>query len=392
MKVTASWFAFFTFVAVFPAAADGEPPGTSTCRFAMHTDGRPIVLPVTCQGNSYSFVVDTGSSDCVFDLKYKSILGEPTSVEQFRVEGKFIECEVFETPSATVGVTSMTLPKRTVCADLSSMSATMGKDIDGILGMTFLHDVVLELGFDDAEVRLGTRLPPGDRGARIALTDHRGGLCAVLAVLGAANPLEFVIDTGLAGPVMIDVPAGEKVINDDEWKITGAFSGLSLAGPKQLAALRTSNNFQIGPFEHRELVFCLHKDECLIGLQYLRRYNVTFDFPRGAVYLKPSRYFSDYDHGDLFGAILEQGDQDASVRIATFIQGSAADRMGVQSGDVVHAIDGRIMRGNGLLDVHFAIATHRERELVLLVERRGKLVELRAPAMHQVFGAVRNEE
>jgi hypothetical protein len=61
----------------FPLLSSAAPPeGAVLETFAIDREGGPFLVPVTIQGKTYPFVLDTGSSCAIFDQKLRPLLGK----------------------------------------------------------------------------------------------------------------------------------------------------------------------------------------------------------------------------------------------------------------------------------------------------------------------------
>lgn len=99
---------------------------------------------------------------------------------------------------------------------------------------------------------------------------------------------------------------------------------------------RLRDEAELGEFRQRGLIF----DEGTanyLGVSYLARYLVTFDFPGKKLYLKRGAQFGAPMRYDLSGMELFRKKGTATIRLVK--RYSAADRAGLRSGDIVEEID-----------------------------------------------------
>lgn len=76
----------------------------------------------------------------------------------------------------------------------------------------------------------------------------------------------------------------------------------------------------------------------LLGLGFLLRHRVTFDFPSGCMYLKPARQAERYAEGDLGGLSLTRGEGGVTVSAVSFFSPAAIADLRV--GDVLKELNG----------------------------------------------------
>ncbi|HUY32939.1 MAG TPA: SUMF1/EgtB/PvdO family nonheme iron enzyme [Pirellulales bacterium] len=94
----------------------------------------------------------------------------------------------------------------------------------------------------------------------------------------------------------------------------------------------------------------MNLNQNLLGLAYLSRYLVTFDFPNSVLYLRPGKVYSSPPlFYDLSGLELER--QGAATIVAQANRNGPGDAAGLREGDSILAIDGRDTRGMSLFAV-----------------------------------------
>lgn len=120
--------------------------------------------------------------------------------------------------------------------------------------------------------------------------------------------------------------------------MVGTESWFSIFGKSAVRCIRV-REITLGDFRHRDMVFTESPEQNKIGLGYLSRYVITFDFPRMKIYLKPGKRFDEHDHFDLSGISMRR--RDDAVRASSVDQGSAGETAGVRKGDVIEQIDER---------------------------------------------------
>jgi hypothetical protein len=111
-------------------------------------DDLVIRAPITIEGETNFFVVDTGALATALDVQHRSKLGPITK----RIAGQ----DFYKAPKMLVGATPVDLSEIFV-TDLTMFRQITGERCDGILGMDFLSTVVVELDFD--QQLIGFRQP-----------------------------------------------------------------------------------------------------------------------------------------------------------------------------------------------------------------------------------------
>jgi membrane-associated protease RseP (regulator of RpoE activity) len=146
--------------------------------------------------------------------------------------------------------------------------------------------------------------------------------------------------------------------------MTGCTVGQSLSGmmPRRRGTVR---KVALAGYRHADLVFSASQRN-ILGVTYWLRYVTTFDFPAGAVYLKPASGFDRPDTQDISGLTL--------VRVAhrTIVEaveeGSPAARAGIRAQDVVLKVNGETAEGLSLTSLR-RLLTVKGAQVVLVLSR-----------------------
>ncbi|MGH7194508.1 MAG: retropepsin-like aspartic protease, partial [Candidatus Saccharimonadales bacterium] len=271
----------------FVALGQARPPDPVVLdEFNVARGGNFLTLPVTMNDKVYPFLIDTGCTFCSFDGALRALLGPKTRTEVALVAGGATQFDFYSAPAFRLGRLDFR-PKEAMHVDLREYMMFKGNDVYGIVGFTCLLDKVISIDFDAGKVRFLDRVPT-NAGHRVPLEwSMKGKLLdgpyAVASVAGAGD-CRFFVDTGY---LSFDTGELEKSLLDRlqasrrvEY-IGPATSAWGLAGmaPKRTARLR---QLSIGPFSHREVLVSDSSLHNKLGLRYLSRYVVTFDFPNKA--------------------------------------------------------------------------------------------------------------
>jgi len=136
----------------------------------------------------------------------------------------------------------------------------------------------------------------------------------------------------------------------------------------------TSNVFRIPRFalgsrQTQDLAF-VRGDDNLLGLAYLSRYKITFDFPNRVLYSRAGKAFDKPDPTDVSGLHLLR--KEGATIVGRVDSDSAAEASGLEEDDIILAVDGldadptsltdlrRVFRkGNRTVDVTYERHGHR---------------------------------
>jgi hypothetical protein len=136
--------------------------------------------------------------------------------------------------------------------------------------------------------------------------------------------------------------------------------------------LGQAKGIAVGPFQVPNAVFG-EADMSLVGLGYLSRYTVTFDFPRRVMYLKKGKRFAAPDSWDTTGLSLKQ--TGGKVVVHAVEEGTPAAAGGLREGDVVLSVAGKAADKLPLLELADLLYTS-GKEVRIKVQRGKKQIEV----------------
>ena len=347
--------------------------------FAVRANGDDLLIPVTVAGHEYQFILDTGTSMSIFDTSLKSLL-VPTG-KKIPVNGKGA-VRLYECRNATVGRSKIALGKWTVCSDLEQIRQSCGDNIRGLLGMDFLRQLIVEVDFDAGRVKFlkSGKDAPGRKLPMQFMGEY--GRPTIAGRLVGQMEVPLAIDTGmyglnnggLSGPTMDSLArAGQIQMLGTEWSATlnGAIEGR--------VGLVTS--ISVSDFTHTRQLF--HESPFgrdALGLGYLSRYKVTFDFPGGALFLATGKRFDrrfSYKNADVYIGLIDGN--------AVILDADPGRRMwGIEAGDQILDINGMDARGMSLYSARELLSELDDGAKLLLRPEGGKprIGYLRALLLH----------
>jgi hypothetical protein len=184
--------------------------------------------------------------------------------------------------------------------DLSRFRVVSGHEIMGILGMDALHRFVVQVDVDAGKVRFLRTAGP-EPGVPLRLTNEPQQAPCVVAKLAGAGEEQFILDTGMVGhgsgalkAELFEALATSAKLHPLKMSFDESAAGKSVQPNGRVEA------FAVKEFNHRDLIFAKQKAN-LLGLNYLSRYLVTFDFPNRTVYLRKGKRFEAPDVLDRSG-------------------------------------------------------------------------------------------
>lgn len=318
------------------------------------TFGAPlIVLPAQRVGNfllletkwdrfgPYRFLVDTGSSvTLVTPALARRYPSAPTALASpLRVRVTGADGRVSELPQASLrrielgDVRFEDVP--VLIYDLDSLSAHLGVRIDGVLGFPLFRDALLTLDYPGSRVLLQSTksvpLLPGttialDRARKTPLIPLTLGNRTFVALIDSGSDMPFSLNPVGLDPVFAYGPR------------TGATIG-TLSGDRVQEIGRLAETLSIGNYAFVRPIVDLSDELSAIGAGVLRHFSVTFDQKTDRVtFYRDSREPIEMPAKRSAGVSFSK--TPAYWRVAGVVTGSAAERDGIQLGDLVTRING----------------------------------------------------
>jgi hypothetical protein len=220
--------------------------------------------------------------------------------------------------------------------DLSPFREGLGREMYGIIGMDFLHQWVLQIDFDQGDVRLLKSVVPPERADSFRLYYNFEGVPVVRCGVCGCAESDFVLDTGCDGNGDLETYTSSDVVDH------GYGRPISSARAQTACGEVTSNLFRVGSFalgNHLVHELTFHDgNQNRLGLGYLSRYEVTFDFPNKLLYVSEGNGFDKPDLTDTGGLHLAR--REDMIVVDRVDSDSAAEASGLEEDDVMLTIDG----------------------------------------------------
>lgn len=358
-------------------AADCQQPSAAESadlldEFAIGKHGRPIIVPVTIDGKTLLFAVDTGSAISVFDTSLKPKLGEAKGRVTIRTSLGQGPVDVFECPDAFVGTLSLKAIDQVTSLDLEAVRRASGKEIYGVLGSDFLKHFVVQVDFDGGTLRFFKEAGTQKEllGSPLPMAFNAENCPTITAIVGEQNVEQFVIDTG-ATYMAIESSLFDRMVKGEEI-IPGSSSALATVAGNYRAKSGKLLQMSIDGFALKGLRTD-RDSKSSIGLRLLSRFLVTFDFPSGTLYLKSGETLAKTDPPATSGLVLVQHDGKTIVKAVKPY--SPSDKAGIQANDELLAIDAIPSSGLDLFDLGTLLTSEIGKKVRLKLRRNNDEIE-----------------
>lgn len=309
--------------------------------FPIGRHGRLILLSVELHHEPILCLLDTGACLSAFDVRLRGKLGPPRGSRVLETPAGPKRVDTFDWPDAKLGGQSLQGDGGIACLDLTEMRQATNDEILGIIGFDVLRACRLSIDFDRGRLQFLDSLPaaPDELGVRLPVEFTGDGPPLIVGSVGDGRSEEFLIDTGAHGNSLAP-RTFDAVLRSRRMRLGHSFTSVTVGG-EMTGQRGWLDRFGLGPFEQRDLRFSRLNISSL-GLRYFSRFQVTFDFPGRALYLKKgARYESDEPRATS-GMTLNWIDGEV------VIQGVRKDGPGAAAGlrpnDVLVRIDGKESR------------------------------------------------
>ena len=247
--------------------------------------GLLIVTLRLASGEKLPFMVDTGASGTGFDKSLERKLGKRLGNGTAWHFGDKQEGGAYVAPRLYLGNAPLMMTGTNVFTyDLRPFSSTAGRPILGVLGMDVLAHYCIQLDFQAGMMRFldDTHSSHKDWGRPFALTDIGDGRFSVGENLAGAKDSGSVIDSGCNYDGWLSQQLFRQWTNQ-----AGLPAGGEVRSPMGVLGGETYCDIILRGFGAETIsVGDSHIVFNGIGLRFLARHLVTFDFPKRTMYLK----------------------------------------------------------------------------------------------------------
>ena len=236
-------------------------------------------------GEKLPVIVDTGCPATTFDKSLEPKLGKRLDTATSWNFGDKGEAGVYVAPRLYLGKTQLQMTgPYLITLDCKKISADTGRHILGIIGMDVLEHYCVQLDFAAGKMRFldGQKADKRDWGQAFSLTNLDDGCVAVGENLVGAKGTGSMIDTGCDYDGWLTPTLFQQWTNQVRVLAEG-----ETRSPNAVLGGETYPDVDLHGLDAKLL---LTEDEHIklngIGLHFLSRHRVTFDFPNRTMYLK----------------------------------------------------------------------------------------------------------
>jgi hypothetical protein len=266
-------------------------------------------------------------------------------------------------------------------SDYELISSTYGITIHGIIGNSFFRQFIVQIDYDNQEISI---YHPGEFNY-----PTKGFLIKPMFTSYPTYNVSFKEHIKLNVPSIVDIGAGVNFIavaslnketpyfKKNKKSYETYVGGL---GGKKTMQLTVLDKLKFGPYAFRKVPILEFEDDFkllnypslggILGNDLLRRFNVVLNYPSQVIHFSPNKYFNDYFDYSYTGMSVYLINH--LVTIEDIIPNSPAEKAGLLSGDILIALNGRLVTN---LDEYKRIMAMSEGKTKITIFREGKYYE-----------------
>jgi hypothetical protein len=355
-------FCIFTFAGTALASnSDSAPDSSYRGSIAFDLVLKHIVINVSVNNSRpLPFIFDTGDKFAIVDVDHAKWLGlklqgdiQSGGAGAAVLHGSYVEGASFTIP----GLTGFSQPV-TLAFPLKSLEPPLGHEIDGIIGEDFINEFVVALDYQSRVLRLydKTTFRYSGRGQSMPIELNAQGHPIIGAEIttegGQSFKGKFVLDIGSSASLALYSPfVAEHHLLDPKLKTIRAL-GVAGAGGRMQAQLGRVAELKIGQFKLDRPITLFSQDKAgafassdiqgNLGEQILSRFTLFLDYSHRRVIFEPTKDIGQPFDPAFAGAVLEGiGADYETIRVSDILEDSPASESGLQTGDIITAVDGR---------------------------------------------------
>jgi hypothetical protein len=318
-----------------------------------------VIIPVYINGKGpYNFILDTGVGPMIItDTAIVKGLDQ-TRLRPIKItglgKGAEIDALLSNEMNASVGSAGISyIPAAILKEDVLGLSNYVGTKISGLLGYYFFRSFIVKINYSSRRVVFSVRDDKRKIKGEIIpiqIINNKPYVNMDLDIPGLGTvSAKMVIDNGASHALSLET------LNEKPFPVPAdaisANLGIGLSGPIS-GNLSRVTSVRLGNFKFKNVIasYPIYDDVALktyllnrngnLGAEILSRFNITFDYEGGFMYLKPNITFKrPFDH-DMAGIeVYAEETKPPRFYVSRIESGSPADLAGIREGDEILTVN-----------------------------------------------------
>ncbi len=274
------------------------PPQTASWDFAnpkpftIHITTDRVLVDATIDGTKGTFILDTGAAGVLLDAGFADRahvedLHKPT--ENFGIGGE-VATQACLVRTLTVGGNTLSnLQVRTQNLEKYDYRGLDAKGYDGLIGYDLFANAIVKLSFSDGTMTISDP-------STTDLSDEHGALLtvnlaeeipAVPMLLDGEIEVSTLMDSGAPGLVLFS----QDLVYKDHLRMLRADAIIGGVGGYEVTECGDIESMKLGPVTYEHEMGCeaglLVGRQALVGFDFLKHFNIVFDYPHSQIILEP---------------------------------------------------------------------------------------------------------
>lgn len=334
----------------------------------------PDVVPrltVFAGSQSLQFILDTGFSENVLDLSNHALAGEWQREAIAKGLTRSYVGNIHAAPLLTFGNSAIKHGERTLLTDIAFISDLLGQRIDGIFGVPFFRNYVIEINATKRSIYVyhNDKQPNGQ--LLLELIPDSLGVPAVGGIFIDGKECRFVLDTGYNGGLALNSSLFEQLARG------GLISEISYKHINDSTRIRSGKlrSANIWGCKFTNVPASESKDN-LVGMAVVSKFDVVIALAAKQFAATPSVSWDApfrYDRSGLH--LIASGNR---IIVFSVRENSPLGRAGVQSGDCLVKANQKSLWRNDISDLRSTFSDPAIDSLTLEIIRDGVTIEIEA--------------
>lgn len=369
------------------------PANTKSIRIPVEVQHNVIIIPIRINGSfEMDFILDTGVRSTILTEPFLTQFLRLDSVSKVRVRGLGEGEDIYALLAKDLnidlpGVRGKHMNLLVLPEDVISYSGMFGRPVYGIIGNDVFSQFVVEINYSRKYIQLHdpTKYKPRKKAEAVPIKIRNGKpyvKASITDFRGETIDGQWLLDTGSSNALSLydsSLPIPDPSIP--------AFLGKGLSG-NVYGRLARAPEFKMGSFDFTDVITGYPDSNSLniqitdslwygnIGSEVLSRFQVTFDYFRGIVYLKKTAGFQhDFEYNVSGIEIVSEGDFFNIFKIAYVRPGSPADEADVRPGDEIVMLNGLDVSNMNISAVYATILKKNGRQMVMKIRRDEEIIK-----------------
>lgn len=370
-------FRLLLFILLITSSQRGYPDESS---YETKRTGFLVITGGFANASAPFLIADTGSQTCLADNEWSAsnLVGFDRFRQKFVSVSGATTLEFLRQVPVRVHQLNDT-PLDIGIVDFSALSNLVDRRLNGVVGMPYLRDYVLEYSASSG-CRLLKDFPKPDPEAIVLPLRNADILPEIEIEIPGIGKRWMILDTGSTGGLTLNLKRINLLTRMGHLSPTNSVDAIDAQGKAVTSKGFVARWVDIGGFKcHNASV-----DESgieTIGLGLLHHFRMVLDFPRSTAYLyfKGSEKASSPSRNASGMAVNIK--RNGRLGVLAIRDGSSAAELGVQIGDEVTAVDGLDPKELGYWEVQHVLG-QAGKTIPLTVVRDGKSMEIQMPLRH----------